>query len=317
MQKHELVSLPGVEKIKFKQAFIERYSALTDWEAFKRYSLSYLRKSVRINTLKTTIKHAKELLVDWELEEIPWCKEGFFIEHKKEKRFDVGNTKAHFLGYIFVQEAASMIPPIVLQPKPGEFILDMCAAPGSKTTQMAAMMRNTGLIIANDVTVDRIKLLGMNLQRCGVSNHIITIMPGQAIKGVEFDKILVDAPCSATGAIRKSLRVIKEWNPKAIKRLSGLQKKLICNAFQLLKSKGTLVYSTCSVEPEENEEVIDFLLKRFSNAKVRQIKLKINRSEPITKFEGKEYSNEVKKCLRIWPQDNDTEGFFVAKIVKK
>jgi len=318
MQKHELVSLPGAEKIKFKQAFAERYSALTDWNVFRKYSLSYLRKSIRVNLLKTTVKRVKELLVDWELEAIPWCKEGFFIEHKKEKRFDIGNTKAHFLGYIFVQEAASMIPPIVLDPKPREFVLDMCAAPGSKTTQMAAMMHNTGLIIANDVTVDRIKLLGMNLQRCGVSNHTITIMPGQSIRGVEFDRILVDAPCSATGAIRKSLRVIKEWNPKAIKRLGGLQKKLICNAFQLLKPNGTLVYSTCSVEPEENEEVVDFLLlKRFSNAEVERIKLKINKSEPITKFENKEYGDEVKKCLRIWPQDNDTEGFFVAKIVKK
>ena len=237
MQKHELVSLPGAEKIKFKQAFIERYSALTDWNAFRKYSLSYLRKSIRVNLLKTTIKRVKELLADWKLEAIPWCREGFFIEHKKEERFDIGNTKAHFLGYIFVQEAASMIPPVVLDPKPREFVLDMCAAPGSKTTQIAAMMQNTGLIIANDVTVDRIKLLGMNLQRCGVRNHTITIMSGQSIKGVEFDRILVDAPCSATGAIRKSLRVIKEWNPKAIKRLSGLQKKTCLQCVSVIKAE--------------------------------------------------------------------------------
>jgi len=311
-----LVPLPGAEKVRFKKAFVERYSLLTDWEEFKKYSLSYLRKSIRVNTLKASVRKVKEVLSDWRLEQVPWCKEGFFIEHKIEERFDIGNTKAHFLGYVFVQEAASMIPPVVLDAKPGEFILDMCAAPGAKTTQIAAMMQNKGLLIANDVSYERIKLLGMNLQRCGVSNHIITIMKGQSIKGLEFDRILVDAPCSATGAIRKNLNVIKEWNPAQVKRLSSLQKKLIRNAYRLLKPKGVLVYSTCSVEPEENEEVVDYLLRKFDDAKVEGIRLKIKRSEPITKFRGKEYTKEVEKCLRIWPQDNNTEGFFVAKIRK-
>jgi 16S rRNA C967 or C1407 C5-methylase (RsmB/RsmF family) len=106
------------------------------------------------------------------------------------------------------------------------------------------------------------------------------------------------------------------WNPNMIKRLSGTQKQLIETAFNNLKPGGTLVYSTCSLEPEEDEEVVSFLIEKYKNAKLQEIKLPIKRSNPILEFNGKKYNKEVKKCLRIWPQDNDTEGFFVAKIKK-
>ena len=127
---------------------------------------------------------------------------------------------------------------------------------------------------------------------------------------------MVDAPCSATGAIRKSFKTIQMWNPDMIRRLSITQKSLIKTAFSLLNPGGTMVYSTCSVEPEEDEEVISYLLKEFDNAKIEKIDLDIKRSKPITSFQNKVYSEEVNKCLRIWPQDNDTEGFFITKIRK-
>lgn len=301
-----------------KPKFIEHFKKFTpDYDSFVEYSFKIIRKSIRVNTLKTTIANIKNKLKDtYTLTEIPWYKYGFFIEKKKD--LAIGNTVQHSLGQIYVQEAVSMIPPIILDPKPGDIVLDMCASPGSKTTQLAQIMQNKGLLIANDIKGDRISALGMNVQRCGLTNCIITQMHGQQFgkKGIQFDKILVDAPCSATGAIRKSFKTIEMWNPGMIKRLSNTQKQLIDTAFRLLKPNGTMVYSTCSVEPEENEEVVDFLINKYPDAKVEDIKLNIKRGDPITQLDNKTYSEEVKKTLRIWPQDNDTEGFFITKIKK-
>ncbi len=291
----------------WKEGFLKRYEALTDLEKFTESSLKPLRKTIRVNTLKTSINEIKSR---FELQPIPWCKEGFFIN-----KLSVGNTREHYLGYIYLQGAASMIPPLVLNPKPNEIILDVCASPGSKTTQMAAMMKNEGLIIANDNKIDRLKPLTLNLQRCGVLNTIITRMEGHWFKQ-KFNKILLDAPCSGIGTIRKSYKTIKMWNPQTIKKMAAVQRGLISNAFEILEENGTLVYSTCTLEPHEDEAVIDYLLKKYDNAKVEKINLDIKRGEPITEFENETYDPEVSKCLRIWPQDNDTEGFFVAKIKK-
>ena len=307
------------KQVTFKPKFIEHYSKLTNWEEFKKSSLSFLRRSIRVNTLKISVKELNERLEkNWNLEQIPWCKEGFWIEHAKKERRDIGNLIEHSLGYFYTQEAASMIPPIALEPKPIDIVLDIAASPGSKTTQIAQYMENKGILIANDYTYERMKPLSINLQRCGVTNAIITLMEGQWFKksGIEFDKILVDAPCSGTGTIRKSLKTIGIWNPDMVRRLSITQKQLIETGFNLLKENGTLVYSTCSLEPEENEEVVNFLINKYENAKLEEIKLNLKRSPAIIEFEGKEYNEEIKKCLRIWPQDNDTEGFFIAKIKK-
>ena len=315
----ETKSFNNAQEIVFKPKFMERYSKLTDWDEFKTCSLSFLNRSIRVNTLKISINELKKRLEkNWTLEQIPWCNEGFWIEHGKKERRDIGNLTEHPLGYFYIQEAASMIPPLVLDPKPHEIVLDMAASPGSKTTQIAQYMENKGILIANDYTIDRMKPLSINLQRCGVSNAIITLMEGQWFKksGIEFDKVLVDAPCSGTGTIRKSLKTIGIWNPDMIRRLSITQKQLIETGFNLLKEDGVLVYSTCSLEPEENEEVIDFLIDKYENAKLEEIKLNLKKSMPILEFENKKYSDEIKKCLRIWPQDNDTEGFFVGKIRK-
>src|SRR3989344_8478567 len=230
--------IPNTEHFVFKPAFIERYSGLTDWEEFKKYSLSFLRRSIRVNTLLGTVAQVKKSIEkkDWKLTPIPWCKEGFWIEHGERR--DVGNLLEYHIGKIYVQEAASMIPPLVLQPKPGDILLDMAASPGSKTTQMAAMMKNKGLIVANDYKGDRLQSLGINLQRSGLTNAIITLMPGQRYNNFKFDKILVDAPCSGTGTIRKSLRTINMWNPGMVKNLAKQQKKLLINAFDNLKDGG-------------------------------------------------------------------------------
>ena len=310
--------IPSTENFVFKPAFIERYSQLTDWEQFKKYSLSFLRRSIRVNTLLGTVKEVKKSIEakGWKLTPIPWCKEGFWIEH--DERRDVGNLFEYHIGKIYVQEAASMIPPLVLQPKPGDLVLDMAASPGSKTTQMAAMMKNEGLLVANDYKGDRLQSLGINLQRSLVHNCVITLMRGQGIKDMQFDKILLDAPCSGTGAIRKSLKTISIWNAGMITKLAREQKELIEVAFQNLRPGGEMVYSTCSVEPEENEEVVSYLLQKHEDAEIVKVTLPgLKLSPPIMEFKKEKYHPSVKHTIRIWPQDNDTEGFFVAKIRKK
>ena len=260
--------------MQWKEKFLQRYNGLTNLDDFIACSSKPLKKSIRVNTLKTDVKEIKSRLKEYDLKQIPWCGEGFWLKGKS-----IGNIEEHFLGYIYMQEAASMIPPLILDPK-DEIILDMCASPGSKTTQLAALMKNKGLIIANEPKIDMLKPLSINLQRLGVSNTVMTRMEGRFFKN-EFDKILVDAPCSGIGAIRKSPNTPLMWNPDAIKRMAGIQRQLIDVAFSILKENGTLVYSTCTLEPEENEAVINFLLDKYDNAKLEKIDLDIKRSPSI------------------------------------
>ncbi|MBS3172002.1 NOL1/NOP2/sun family putative RNA methylase [Candidatus Woesearchaeota archaeon] len=297
----------------FKPKFVERYEKLTNIEKFRECSILRQKKSIRVNTLKISVNELKERIKHLKLKQIPWCKEGFLVE---SERTDLGNLEEHGLGYFYVQEASSMVPAEVLNPLPEDFVLDMAAAPGSKTTQIAAKMENKGYIIANDPDYLRQKPLTMNIQRCGIMNVLMTTMEGKRFEGFNFDKILLDAPCSGTGTISKSPRTILEWNPYTIKRLAGIQKQLIITAFNNLKENGTLVYSTCTLEPEEDEGIISYLLENNENAKLEKIELDIKSSKPVLEFNNEKYNSEVKKCLRIWPQDNNTDGFFVAKIRK-
>ncbi|MBI2499380.1 RsmB/NOP family class I SAM-dependent RNA methyltransferase [Candidatus Woesearchaeota archaeon] len=300
-------------KLELKKEFIEKYSKLTNFTEYENIINKFLRKAIRINALKTTIaKTKRELSKKYRLVQIPWCKEGFWIE---TERRDLGNILEHQLGHIYIQEAASMLPPIILNPRKNEIILDAAASPGSKTTQIASMMKNTGLIIANDLIFQRMLPLSHNLQRCGVSNTITTIMDARFID-YKFDKILLDAPCSGTGTIRgltqNSFYTIQTYSQNKVNNLSKLQKKLILKCYSNLKPKGTLVYSTCSLDPEEDEEVIQFLLNN-SDAKLEKIDLKV-KSELNLNYNN--YSSELKKCIKLWPQFYDTEGFFIAKIKK-
>lgn len=309
---------PIPQQIMIKPAFEERYRKLLGarYEEFLQYSLSYSTKSIRVNTLKISVQELrKRLEKDWKITPVTWCKEGFFLEYKHGKRFDLGNLPEHQLGFLYVQDAASMIPPVVLDPQPDEMVLDLCAAPGSKTSQLAMYMKNSGVIIANDVSGDRLTPLGLNIQRCGIMNTVLTLRSNRALQPI-FDRVLVDAPCSGTGTIRRSLKTLQMWSPGLIARLVAEQKKLIEQGFAALKSGGVMVYSTCTQEPAENEGMVSWLLAQHPDAELLSIDLDIKRSEPVLEFEGVTFNPEVKKCLRIYPQDNDTEGFFVAKIRK-
>ncbi|MBN1502256.1 RsmB/NOP family class I SAM-dependent RNA methyltransferase [Candidatus Woesearchaeota archaeon] len=311
--------IPNREQYKTKKDFEGRYKSILgkEYDKFIDYSLSFLRRSIRVNTLKISIEKLKTRLEKkkWILEQIPWCREGYWVNHEEGRR-DIGNTIEFKLGYIYVQEAASMIPPIILDPKPGELVVDMCASPGSKTTQIAQYMENSGILIANDVTGDKMKPLAMNIQRMGIANCVITLMAGQWFKDFKFDKVLVDAPCSGTGTIRKSLKTLKIYNINMFPKLAKVQRQLIETGYSVLKKGGTLVYSTCSTEPEENEGVVSYFLNKHKDAEIKDTSLNIKRSKPLLEFNGEKYHPDVSKCLRIWPHDNDTDGFFVAKIVK-
>ncbi|HIQ51155.1 MAG TPA: RsmB/NOP family class I SAM-dependent RNA methyltransferase [Nautiliaceae bacterium] len=310
--------------MKVPKQFEKRYKEMFDnYDLLLEFSLKPLKKSIRVNTLKISVKDLKKILEDkgFSLERIPWVNEGFWVEWENgdKKRFDLGNTFEHFLGLYYVQEAASMIPPLVLEPKENEIVLDLAAAPGSKTTQIAMYMKNKGTIVANDKNFDRIKILSMNIQRMGVTNTIITRKDGRNFRylPIKFDKVLLDAPCSATGAIRKSYGALINFNLKNIFSLSKLQRQLIESAFLSLKEGGILVYSTCSIDVEENEAVVDWLLKKYENAKLEKIELEGLKSEEIIlEWKNKRFNDEIKKCFRIMPYQGEVEGFFIAKIKK-
>jgi len=236
---------------------------------------------------------------------------------------ELGRSFEHLLGYYYIQELASMLPILALNPQPNELILDLCSAPGSKTTQTADKMKNTGTIIANEISLGRAKILASNLERCGVTNAIITRREGRALceklkqQNFEFDKILLDAPCSGEGTIRSTPATALMWNPKTIERLSNLQKQLFESAFEILKVGGEMIYSTCTHAPEENEKVVNFALKKFGNKiRIENIRLPIKFRKGLIKWDNTSYSKETEKSCRIYPQDNDTEGFFIAKFKK-
>ncbi|WP_297089954.1 tRNA (cytosine(49)-C(5))-methyltransferase [Thermococcus sp.] len=294
-------------------AFYERYSMLEDTDEFWEFIIRPLRQSIRVNTLKAPLNVVVERLKEeFELEPVAWVREGFFISVD-----NLAKVPEHSLGLIFGQEASSMIPPVVLDPKPGELVLDMAAAPGSKTGQIAQYMENEGCIIANDPKLSRANVLIANLNKMGVLNARVTTKDGAYFGRFEntFDRVLLDAPCSSVGMIRKSWKFLTGWRLRGVIKYMNIQKRLILAAYRALKPGGTLVYSTCTIDPLENEEVVDYLLRK-TDARLEIIDLPVKTSEPVLEWEGKTYSSELKKALRIHPNDNDTEAFFIAKILK-
>lgn len=303
-----------------KEEFERRHRIILgdDYENFAKILRKLLPASFRINTLKVDRDEMLKRFESygWNLKQVPFYKDGVIFEGRKP--LVLGNTVEHFLGYIYIQETASMIPPVVLDPQEDEVILDMAAAPGSKTTQIAQMMNNNGALIANEKILPRLASLRTNIQRCGVTNAVITWMDGKAFreKGLKFDKILLDAPCTGTGAIMKSPKTLKTWSVDASKISSSIQKQLLQSAVECLKEDGTLVYSTCSLEPEENEENIDWAIRKLG-VKVEKIKIEgFKTRSGITSWDGDELDPQVSNCIRIYPQDNNSEGFFVSKLKK-
>ncbi len=311
-------------KYDFKPEFRERMSQLLtnkeDFDKFEKIIHTGPRNFVRCNTIKISPSELCERLrKKWSVEQpFPEYPEIILIKQDLGPG-ELGNAIEHILGYYYVQEISSMLSVLALSPQPGELVLDVCAAPGSKTSQIAARMENKGTLIANDLKMDRVKILAATLERCGVTNSVITRNDGVSLcnkmekAGFKFDKILLDAPCSGEGTLRSSPKTFIMWNKKMVYKLSRMQKKLIAFSLKALKKGGILVYSTCTHSPEENEEVIDFAIRNFP-VNIESLYLPLKSRPGLQKWGDEAFSPEVEKCCRFYPQDNDSEGFFVAKL---
>jgi NOL1/NOP2/sun family putative RNA methylase len=212
-----------------------------------------------------------------------------------------------------------MIPPLLLDPKPDEKVLDLCAAPGSKTTQISQAMNNQGLVIANEPSLARVTSLRANCERLGAINVAITRYDGRRFPGHQFDRILVDAPCSSEGTARKDLKVLNRCSLKRSLDLHVLQIGLLKRAVMLAKPGGTIIYSTCTYAPEENEAVVEKVLGQFRDTVfLEQVSVPGLKGCPgLTDWNGSEFSDNLLRCTRYYPHQNDTGGFFVAKMVRK
>lgn len=274
-----------------------------------------LRRSIRVNTLKISVEDFLALVApySWQLTPVPWCAEGFWIERDDEDAVPLGSTAEHLSGLFYIQEASSMLPVAALfaDGNSPERVMDVAAAPGSKTTQIAARMGNRGAILANEFSASRVKVLHANISRCGIHNVALTHFDGRVFGAAlpeAFDAILLDAPCSGEGVVRKDPDALKNWSVENNLEIAATQRELIESAFHALRPGGTLVYSTCTLNRDENEDVCLWLKAQYPDA-VEFLPLNdlfVSAQEAITP-EG---------FLHVFPQIYDCEGFFVARLRK-
>ncbi len=285
--------------------------------------------TIRLNSLKGNPEKTKDILVrkGYDLEEISWSKDTFFVLNKDKA--EVSQTEEYSNGLYYIQNLSSILATLVLDPKEGEKILDMCAAPGSKTTHIADITKKKSIILANDSDMNRVSDMNGVLSQFGADNVKATLSDGRDFGKkypIYFDRVLLDAPCSGEGLIYfQGPRPLRYWSMDKVKRCMFLQRELIVSAFKTLKHGKSMVYSTCTLEPEENEGVISYLLSMFPNAKVEKISLldskefdeyRENIKPGIKKWSGNIYNPSVKNTVRILPSSK-MMGFFIAKISKE
>ncbi len=272
--------------------------------------------TIRINTLKIKIDDLVNRLQNkgFILEVLPWVSYGFKVV---KRSMNLGSLHEFLQGYFYLQSFSSMIPCLVLDPKPGETVIDMCAAPGSKATQIAQLMENKGKLILLDKNEKRIPSLNVNLSRMGVSNSIIIHQNAQNLPkiGIKADKILLDAPCTGEGLIRRDPQRKTSRTLSDIKKLSKIQVKLLRAGLSSLKTGGSLVYSTCSIAPEENEMVINEVLENYNDVEILKIKDQIG-IPGILEFNRKKFNSNLYYTQRLYPHIHDSEGFFYCLLQK-
>lgn len=291
--------------------FLERYKQLGQNIVPEKVKIA---QAIRINTLKikpeqllSRMKKENVILI-----KIPFLDFGYSVQ---STNFSVGAAPEHLFGYYYVQETAAQIPVQVLNPKKEDVVLDMSAAPGGKTTQIAQYMENEGIIVALDINNMRLFSLRNNIERMGVKDTIIFQKDAKFASdlGIKFDKILLDAPCSG------NFVVDSKWFDKRkledIKNSAKTQKQLFAAAVEVLKDNGELVYSTCSLEPEENEIVVDWALKEFPELRLEKTDLSIG-DEGISEPFDIKLNKNIKNTRRFWPNKTNTQGFFIAKFKK-
>ncbi|MFD1419059.1 RsmB/NOP family class I SAM-dependent RNA methyltransferase [Companilactobacillus keshanensis] len=264
------------------------------------------QSAFRLNPLKNDYKN-----VQYSLEQpIEYSKVGYFGDID-------GNSIDHLSGYVYSQEPSAMYVAEVVDPQADEKVLDLCAAPGSKTTYLASIMDSQGLLVSNEINNKRARILSSNVERMGIKNAVvINNSPKDLEDGFEgyFDRILVDAPCSGEGMFRKDPEAVQYWSLEYVEQCANRQKHILDSAFKLLKDGGTLVYSTCTFAPEENEENISEFVERHPEMEI----------VPIKKYPGMEdgrpqwghNNQDLTKALRMFPDQFNGEGHFICKMIK-
>ncbi len=271
--------------------------------------------TLRVNTLKYDIYSLMNMFKEKNIkfERVPWFKDALIVKNAKEK--DIQKLDIYEKGCIYFQSLSSMVPPLVLNSKPGESVLDMTAAPGSKTTELAMLMENKGEILANELDKIRCERLKFNVQTQGAGIVKVINQRGEKLGDEyenKFDKVLLDTPCSGEGRfIATSPQTYRGWSVKTVNTLTKLQKKLLMSGYKALKTGGELVYSTCTINRDENEFIVDWALKNL-NIKLLNIELEIKDS---IKGNTEGIDKNIEKTIKILPS-KVMEGFFVAKFRK-
>ncbi len=230
----------------------------------------------------------------------------------------LGKTIEHINGLFYIQSLSSMLPPIVLNPNGNEKVLDLCAAPGSKSTEISELMNNRGTLILNEIQLDRVKALVYNVDRMDILNAGVIHSKGETLSKVYdnyFDKILVDAPCSGLGIIQKKNEVSNWWSLNRVDRLADLQLRLLIAAVKMLKPGGEVVYSTCTLTPEENEAIVNKVLTKYP-VEIKEINLPVSSNSGFTRFGENNFDEKLSSAKRIIPWEANSDGFFIAKLVK-
>lgn len=284
----------------------EYYDFLKSYENPRHFGL-------RVNTLKISTEEFLNAS-PFHLTPVPWTENGFYYEEEDRP----AKHPYYAAGLYYLQEPSAMAPAALLPVEPGDFVLDLCAAPGGKATELGAKLKGTGMLVANDISNSRAKALLRNIELCGIRNSFVTNeIPGNLAQVMPefFDKILVDAPCSGEGMFRKDIAVAKTWDETRPDFFATLQRDIVSNAIRMLKPGGLMLYSTCTFAPAENEGTISFILENFPEMELLD----------IPKSYGFSYGNpawgngnhELEKCIRIFPHKVNGEGHFLALLQKK
>ena len=315
-----MVSLPREFEIKMKKLLGAEYEEfLASYDRPRNFGL-------RVNVDKISMEEF-EKKAPFHLTKIPWTENGYYYEEQDMP----ARHPFYYAGLYYLQEPSAMTPASRLVSQPGDRVLDLCAAPGGKATELGARLHGKGVLVANDISASRAKALLKNIEVFGIRNSfIVNEVPAKLAENFPefFDKILVDAPCSGEGMFRKDPAVAKVWDGNKPYECAKQQKEIITRAAQMLAPGGDLLYSTCTFSPEENEQVIQFLLDSREDMEIREIKPfdGFAPGRPDVAYEGwdseesdnrKTGSADLKKCVRIWPHKMAGEGHFLALLHKR
>ncbi len=271
------------------------------------------RIGLRVNTLKCSPERFQQLS-PWTLEPVPWCSSGFLLSDATARP---GLHPLHRAGVYYLQEPSAMAVAEAVAPEPGDWVIDLAAAPGGKATHLAGLTQNRGLLVANEVTRGRVRALGENLERWGARNALITSSSALHLAerwGAVFDRVLLDAPCSGEGMFRKSAEALSQWSAYLVRSCAARQDGLLAEAARLVKPGGVLVYSTCTFAPEENEAVVAGFLRATPEFELEPLPYRPGGVRPGHPDWIAEPSAGLEYTARFWPHLVPGEGHFVARL---